>query len=195
MAWLFAGLFKRLLALAQLGSYQGINICSASFNRSNDTEFCEQTIKALRLIEQVDPRRFRRIQDEVKTILNCELLAGGRYRRLGRICEVDFRRYDFARDDQWYLHCYSVMLVHEATHGAIYSRYIVYTRATRARIERICETEARWFAKKLDTPEHRWSDRIVGPFDEREWHPAWYTGKFRQAIQSLKRIRDVRRQG
>ena len=176
------------------GSYKGIDISSASFNRSNDAEFLERTVQALQMVERLDVRRFRRIQREVRFIVNCELSdAGASYRRTGHVCQVDFRRYDFGRDAEWYLRSYASALVHEATHGAIYSRYVAYTPKSRCAIERLCHTEEHRFVMRLDTPERRWSEQIIRPFDERRWHASWYAGFFRRGIRIGERIVEVKR--
>ena len=188
-----AAILCSLLHRHRLGSYKGIDISSASFNRSNDAEFLEHTIQALQMIESVDARRFRRIQREVRFIVNCELNSGASYRRIGHICNVDFRRYDFGRDAEWYLRCYASTLVHEATHGAIYSQHVAYTRKTRSAIEKLCHTEEYKFARRLDTPERCWSEQIIGPFDERRWYSFWYSGFFRHEIRFWRRVIDVQR--
>ena len=75
-------------------------------------------------------------------------------------------RYNFPKDHDWYLRCYAATLVHEATHGAIYSRYIGHTRRNRLRIERLCHTETLRFLRRLDKPDRVWSEQIAGVFDE-----------------------------
>ena len=107
-------------ARSALGEYRGIKVCSFSVSKIPSSEFLARTLEALQLIERVDARRFRRIQQEIQFIVHGELLVGAEYDRLGRVCTVDFTYYDFEKNYKWYLWSYAGALVHEATHGAVY---------------------------------------------------------------------------
>jgi hypothetical protein len=179
-----------------LGNYRGINICSgsfSSFSRIPGSEFLQRTLEALELVERFDARRFRRIQQEVQFIVHAELRSGADYRRPGRFCVVDFTRFDFAKDHDWYLRCYAAALVHEATHGALYSRYVGYTRRNRLRIERLCHSEELRFLKRLDTPDRYWSVQIAGVFNE-QYYSQYYGANWFSRLRTIRqRISDVRR--
>src|ERR1044071_2417959 len=136
-----------------LSGYRGISICQASFSRFSSKKFLESTLEVLKLIERVDPRRFRRIQKHVRFIVHSELASGACYKRLARWCAIDYSRYDFTEDQDWSLLSYASALVHEATHGEIFSRYIISSARTRVRIEKLCHTEERRFLRHLDTPQ------------------------------------------
>jgi hypothetical protein len=176
-----------------LGSYGGITICSATFSQISGKQFLERTIEALQLVERIDPRRFRRIQQHIRFIVHGELASGACYWRLGRVCIVDFGRYDFATDHDWYLHSYASALVHEATHGAIYSRYIAYLARNRLRIEKLCHTEERRFLQGLDTPDRSWSDQLAGVFDE-QYFVQYFSANWLSRMRGMrKRIAEVRK--
>jgi hypothetical protein len=182
-------LFRRFA----LGSYRGICICRASFStRISGEQFCKGTLEALQLIERVDPRRFRRIQQQIRIIVHSELVSGATYKRVGRICDVDYTRYKLERDHDWYLRCYASALVHEATHGVLYSRFVAYTARNRLRTEKLCQLEERRFLRRLDTPDRCWSDEILGEFDTLWYEQHYRTGQLSKALQLRKRISEVR---
>ena len=173
-ALLLAPLMRGLLRRWAQGSAGGIAILDFGRRRHVEPRFVPDTVAALRLIEAVDPRRFRRIRREIDIILNREGLSAGSYNRPWRTCEIDYGRIGHPdQHPEWYRWWYAGLLVHEATHGALYSRRIPYTGALRARIERLCCTEQRRFAARADTEGRRWSEVLAPPFDERRWHRSW----------------------
>jgi hypothetical protein len=90
------------------------------------------------------------------------------------------------------LRCYAATLVHESTHGAIYSRYIGNTRGNRLRIERLCYAEQLRFLKRLDTPGRLWSEQIAGVFDENYFVQYYRASRVSQLRTLFRRIADVR---
>ena len=186
--------FSLLLSrLTGVGSYRGISICSFTLSQVSGKEFMRRTLEALQLVERTDSRRFRRIQRQIRFIIHAELESGACYRRLGRICVVDFSRYDFTKDHDWYLYCYASTLVHEATHGAIYSGYVTYAKRNRLRIEKLCHMEERRFLQKLDVPDRAWSEQILGVFDE-EYFLKYFGRNWLSRLRIiLKRISEVRK--
>ena len=171
-----APLQRYLRSATALATIDGIKIVDSG--RKKDPRFYSDTVTALELIKSADPRRYRRLQREVRFITNMEKieqLGWASYNRSWRSCEVDYRRMNTDRESRdWSLRAYAATLVHEATHGAIYSRYIAYVPRLRARIEKLCVTEANRFVKRLDTPEVCWSESLACPFDEKDWHSSWY---------------------
>jgi hypothetical protein len=112
---------------------------------------------------------------------------------------VDYLRYDFSSDHDWCLYCYASALVHEATHGAVYSHYVGITRRNYLRIEALCTTEERRFLARLDTPERCWSQQIA-EFDEqyflRYYNESWLSriaGLWRRISEARKANIDGRR--
>ena len=182
-----------LLNSVECEFFEGIKIVDFSARRNVIRRFQVDTLAALRLIKSVDPRRFKRLQREVKMIVNSEYSFFAIYNRVGKRCEIDYNRFDFTKHPEWYLWWYATVLVHEATHGAIHSKYIHYLPRLRARIERLCETEARRFATWADTSERHWSDALVQKFDERRWHNSWYSTPLQRAKTLLSRILEERR--
>ncbi len=173
----------------------GIEIIDTSLRGKTDERFRVDTVDALQLIKSFDPRRYHRIQREVKRIVNSENWQFASYSRSDKTCEIDYGRVvdRFDPDErEWYLWWYATTLIHESTHGAIYSRRIAYTSRLRARIEHLCHTEEKRFAKRADTAERQWSDALVGLFDESRWHSAWSMTRWRAIKQFLARIKEAR---
>ena len=174
-------------------SFEGIKVVDFSARRNIIHRFQVDTLAALRLIKSVDPRRFKRIQREMPMIVNSEYSSYATYKRLGKRCEIDYNRFDLTDHPEWYLWWYATVLVHEATHGAVYSKHIHYIPRLRARIERFCETEARRFATRADISERHWSDVLVRKFDEKRWHKSWYSTPLQRTKKLLSRILEERR--
>ena len=188
----FAAFLVPATRRSALGTHRGIAIAGASFSRGSGPEFLKRTIEALELVNRFDARRFRRVQQEIRFIIHAELPSGADYRRVGRFCCVDYTRYDFGKDHDWYLRCYAAALVHEATHGAIYSRHVGYTRRSRLRIEKLCHTEELRFLRRLDTPDQLWSEQIAGSFNEQYYLQYYRAGLFSRVRTIRQRIREVR---
>ena len=186
--------FERwLLNQLALESVEGIKIVDISQRREIDRRFHTDTVAALHLVRSVDPRRFRRLQREIRYIVNNEAIPFASYDPVLKACNVDYGRHEATDNAEWYMWWYAATLVHEATDGAIFSRYIEYTAKLRSRIERLCHTEERRFATRSDTPERRWSDALVGPFDEQVWHDSWNLTYFQRVRRQWTRFRESRR--
>ncbi len=175
-------------------SVNGIKIIDASLPRRDDPRFLTDTVDALRLIESVDPRRYRRIRRHLKQILNTESITFAYYNRLRKQCSVDYGRHTNPEHREWYQWWYATVLVHEATHGTVYAHKIMYTRALRARIERLCHTEAKRFARRADAQDRHWSDALVKPFDERDWYWYWNFTRWQRTKALFQRYREARHQ-
>ncbi len=176
-------------------SYLGIRLCDLNFDETDDPAFLARTKEALDLIRNADSRRFRRVQKEIGYILNGELTSSAQYSRLFKICRVDFGLFKFAEYPDYSIRAYACTLVHEATHGAIYSRGIPYTETNRSRIERLCEEERCRFAKRLNDGKTDWAKQLVREFDETGWHSHWYNSRWTQGRLLLKRVRESKAAG
>jgi hypothetical protein len=191
--WVFAPMVRSARNYLVLEWFYGIKIVDTSMRRKFDHRFQADTVAALQLVRSVDPRRFRRIQREIEFIVNQEATNYASYDRPTRSCIVDYDKVDHSEYPEWYLWQYASTLVHEATHGALYSRHIAYTPALRARIERLCHTEQTRFAAKAYTPEWRWSHNLAGDFNEGDWHGSWHSTFLQRCKGLIARLREARR--
>lgn len=190
---IIAPFFRRAMKRYAGESVDGIKIVDMSLRRNVDHRFQVDTVAALQLIKSVDPRRYRRIQGEIEFVVNGEGIRTASYNRPVRMCDIDYGRYDLTENPEWYLWWYATILVHEATHGAIFSRYIAYIPRLRVRIERLCHLEQKRFAKKADTNERAWSEALVGQFDEEKWHKSWQSTFIQRLVRYIGRLREARR--
>lgn len=186
-----------LLQKSVVGSYGGILLVNLSSHEERSRAFPAFCTAALQLIETHDPRRFRRIQHEVRHIVNKTLLSGGSYRRALRRCDIDFSRYYVAADDlnyDWYVAWFASTLVHEATHGRIFSFGIPYDEKNWQQIERLCRTEQRRFVSRLH--DERWDfSTLVPAFDAAEWLPFRNMTRWQEARALIKRVWQQERNG
>ncbi len=156
-----------LYAILHLGARHRIVPCLKEINvldlnsRTRATSFFEcQSRNALTMLAQYDPRRFRRVRAQIKTLVNVSLRSLAKYQRIGRICYVDLLQLPWDEKPKWSLAEYACTLVHEATHGLIESRSLPYHELTRMRIEKMCIVEAMRFATRLQDPEFDWQEHF-----------------------------------
>ena len=188
-----ASLSRELRRMFAPTSFDGISIVDMSLRRGLDERFQADIVAALNLIKRVDPRRYHRIQREVRCIKNTEQIPITSYARLLQTCTFDYSRIDARKNPEWYHWWLAMKLVHEASHGAIYSRNIAYTPGLRLRIERLCHREETRFAKRADMVNKQWCDALVSEFDERRWQPHWNMTAWERVTRLIARIREARR--
>jgi len=168
---LFSPIIRRFYASCSSGSVDGIQVFDLLSPDSRKQPFVEWTKEALSIIRDADPRRFRRIQKEIGCVCDTLIQHGeAHYVRYARLCRVDFSRFYAPENRHFAVRRYARALVHEATHGHLYSMHFPYTRATRLRIEMICDAEANRFAARLSPP---WNTQLVLTFDQSRWIPHW----------------------
>lgn len=138
------------LQLQTRGKYENIRLVDMAFDE--DKDFVTFTQDALNLIKSTDPRRYRTVIREVRFIVNSHITVGGYYQRTIRRVSVNFRMYKVDRSQPDYnlrLAAYACMLVHEATHGRIFSFGIPYNDDTWERCERLCRSEEKRFVSRI----------------------------------------------
>ena len=163
-------------------TYKGINLCSTSNYHWATDEFIEKSREALDLIEKMDFRRFGRIQKYITYIKPAICRGTASYVHLSKGCLVDWRKLDFKQHPHASLVQYSALLIHEATHGYVQSRGILYRGKFRLRIEKFCHHEEIRFIKRLlPNISESW---INSYYDE-----SFYTSLYNQS--GLKRLQDA----
>lgn len=129
-------------------TYKGINLCETANYQWAKDEFIEKSREALDLIEQVDFKRFKRVQKYIIYIKPAIARGTASHLPLSKGCLVDWRKLDFKRYPRASLVLYSAVLIHEATHGYIQSKGIRYRGKIRLRIEKLCHLEEARFVKQ-----------------------------------------------
>ncbi len=148
-----------------VGEHLGIAFVETSRARHARQAFLARTTEALELIRRVDSRRFNRVRSQLKYIVHQELpFAYGKYDQWLGACCVDFTRLDFSKHPNTMLWGYAAILVHEATHGAIHSFGIPYSRRTRERIEHLCDVESvRFLRRNSHRAADAWDEIMIRP--------------------------------
>jgi hypothetical protein len=173
---------------SEVGRYDGIGLAHVRW-RDDSRELFRETIEAsLRLIQERDPRRYKRVKRHLKWIVNGVYnTSGACYDHAIRACKLEF--HDF-REISYEIHvaCYARIIVHEATHGVIESHGLAYDEKNRVQIERICVAEQNRFAAKLVAldPERYPARLVMSEFDETHWIPEW-TATRRGRLRALWR--------
>ena len=110
----------------------------------------EQTAKALAILDRYDRRRGRRVRRNLRFILFASMRGRvAQYIWPLRICRLDVEQLAKHASGQNMVWSLISVLVHEATHGAIYSKRIGYYKENRTRIEMLCDLEAQRCQNRL----------------------------------------------
>jgi hypothetical protein len=106
---------------------------------------------AVGLIQQNDPLRYARLRREIRMIVNQPCRTDAAYSRIRRFCAIDMEKFKplFDKDYNAGIRYLACVLIHEATHGVLYTRGIIQTKQNYARVERLCVLEEERFARKL----------------------------------------------
>ena len=181
----------RVCKSTKVGEYQAIGFSDWNQNPKDDALFVIKTTEALKLIEQLDPRRFARIKRYIRYIQNTELYSGGRY--IHGICQIDFGRYNFIAHPDWSLYQYAGTIIHEATHGMLHTRGIRYRKSDWVQIERICRAEQNRFLSRIQSP---YGSNLLRPFSPQEWkNMGSGLTKFRTFMRRIKEEEQKAQQG
>ena len=170
----------------------------------SDDALIGKIAEALKLIQQYDPVRYRRLLRDVERIWITPLIgAQGQFSFFFKRCSLDYR---FAQSAA--VETIASTIVHEATHGHPWLRKMGYPEALRPRIEKICFQQQLIFLRKLpaaasamDGVERNlsrepsfWSDKTFSerrPNDELEASRAYgvpdWIAKSLQAIRRMRR--------
>ena len=118
-------------------------------------EFTAVIFSALELLQQTDSMRFDRVRREIRMVVQMPAAHCAQYSRPMRVCTIDFRKLHVAFDitREYGIQFLACVLIHEATHGSLFSRRIVQTRRNYARVERLCCLEMLRFAQKVGMDE------------------------------------------
>ena len=167
-----------LIKKSCLGHIDGIAICDNSMVQENRDNFLNLTRQAMALVQSLDSRRYRRVCRHFEHIVNMELISGGNFARRFKICRVDYSKFTSA-DSLRNLRQYAQLLVHEATHGLLFEKGILYDKERRERVERLCCLEEYRFALHF---EPGYADIGVQPFNSK-WYEMYWDDKARRAAE------------
>ncbi len=179
--------YLKLMKESCLCRIDGVAVCDMSIEQHLQADFLKLTSEAMALIKSTDARRYRRVCLNLSYIVNSPLITPGNYDHKDRICNVDYAKHFRSEDQQWNLRMFACLLIHEATHGVITTRGILYQNDDRERIERLCHREEYRFALRID---HGYANASIGSFDPNRWKPYWEGSRQDRAAASWKRLRE-----
>lgn len=174
---------------SEVARFEGIILADLKNSQNQTQHFRETFLASLRLLQHSDIRRFIRIQRHIAWITNHTLAGGGaEYDHAIQTCYVDFDDTKLEADPEYYIGYYACTLVHEATHGVIRSRGILYTPELRKRIERLCVREEQRFLLHLTLLKPDLAARINREFDVSDWKSYWEATPFKRITQHIRRV-------
>ncbi len=148
---LLSPLVRRVWKKNTQATHDGIALVDVSFRQDLQNEFVGQTIRALELARQKDPRHYQRIRGSFDFIVHEELVVvKAQYWRWPAACVLDFSRYPFQKSPEAVLFMLTTTLVHEATHAVLFRRGVPHTRKNFLEVERLCCLEEARFAKRIN---------------------------------------------
>jgi hypothetical protein len=156
----------------------------------NSALFRSAVPSALQLIKSLDSRRFRRLQRYVKWIVNCPLpYGGGQYHYPTRTCRLDFEKTTPEPDPAYAAAAVASTLIHEATHGILWSRGIGYSAQLRSRVEHCCVREQNRFIARLAVTRPDIAKFYHREFVESDWHRSWTATRVQSLFDIIRRLR------
>lgn len=164
-------------------SHHGIQI--SHLTESDPAVFVRATVASLDLIQQRSPLHFRRIQRHVSFIADVPIVSLGEYDPCFQAVELDFVQQWLPEQEDLSLRLYAMTLVHEATHGYLFARFIPYTKQTRSRVEQICVNAENHFVKLLGD---EWS-HLHRTFLEDDYQRYWKASRLERFKKNLERYR------
>jgi hypothetical protein len=156
----------------QVAEFETISI--ADYRNAGEA-FASDAITALELILANDTRRFRRVQETCRYIVNHVIPSGapGTYDRKWSACLIDYDLLRKIEPTDFRRGAIACLLVHEATHGIIENREIRYVGDNRLRIERLCMAEQNRFALRLFASAPNTYSGLNMNFEESDWTSRW----------------------
>jgi hypothetical protein len=187
-------LFQKLLARVELfvmrrcqvAEFEGILL---SDFRGNPL-FRDTLLGSLRLLKDIDARRFERVRRRVSWVVNLTLDHRDKvafYLRTNQKCVVEFLEPSPEDSRDYLIGLYAVILVHEATHGELFALGIPYTKDLRSRIERICVLEEQRFLARLSLAQPDVADKLYVEFDPADWEGIWRTTRLERFLALFRR--------
>ena len=175
---------------SEVARFDGIILADVGNRRAQTPHFLEILLAALRLLKDADSQRFARVRRRISWIVNCTLGVQGaaEYQHAARACAIDFQEPTPVFDPEFLVGWYACTLVHEATHGEIRSRGVLYTVKLRSRIERLCVEEEQRFILSLTITRPELASRLYREFDAAEWKQFWAATAGEKFRAQLRRI-------
>src|SRR5882724_1139121 len=169
----------------------GISLAS---NRPHQNGVFKQIIEgALSLVRKHDPRRYARITQHFRWILNAYLVGpmDGMFVSSTRTCVINFGWLPGANHDLLEA-MYAGILVHESTHAVLEFRGIRSEDENRLRIERLCfEEQNRFIARLAAADPVRFPRRVLHIKFDDHLYKQFYNNPLRRGFSLLSRLASI----
>jgi hypothetical protein len=150
-----------------------------------DSTFYRIVSEGLELIAFADERRYARVLAEIRVIANVPTPTGAMYSRPLRVCYLDKAVYEDAQEFYGNAGATACMLVHEATHGHFFTKFIGLNSRSASRIERACNHEMLRFARRINIDAQEWLKTPKKQITRRE-HRAFAREKIKELWKNLR---------
>lgn len=147
----FLSFLTQMIVNQNTTQYKGIEIIGSSANSQKefDTNFEENVIAALQLIETYFPNLFERVQKNIKIILESyKPISEDMY--VIKTQKVYINRFIQYKDQQFMQIYYAGLFIHAATHACLINKFSDYYVEDKFKIEDICSATKNRFYKKMD---------------------------------------------
>jgi len=124
--------------MCKADSYKSFNL--VYYNYSDSDNFMKITKQALDLIQNYDQRRYKRIEENLKTIA---------YIKKGVTYYDPYVKTCFVHNLPEYTSYLAATIVHEATHAYLFNKYFPYSKRIKMVHEKIATQEHNRFMKKM----------------------------------------------
>lgn len=154
-----------------------------------DTRFFRETFAtALQILQQRDPRRYKRVLRHVRRIMNFPVgYSGAGYIQHLKAYATSFQPPPTEAGIRKLAIWQASMLVHEATHGLLYAHNIPYTARTRERIEQLCSTEEHRFLDHVGlTPESLAKVKSIRRYHPELYQKRWSSPFWRRVKEAIR---------
>ena len=134
------------ICLGRATSREAPAVINLGITSEEKSGFATAVAAALQQLEDLDPRRHRRIIQQIRYIVNAPMISAAGYSRWGRVCLIDYGRVYLDHSMQEELAC---SLVHESTHGLLHSKRVHPPTYGWSRVEKICVAEELRFLARV----------------------------------------------
>ena len=185
-----------ILRRSEVARFEGIILADPRSPGERNPHFADLLLAALSLVKETDLRRFERVRRRLKWIVNGPPLygAGAEYEHQLQACTINLREPSPEYPREHVIAWYARILVHEATHGEIAARGILYTPKLRSRIERLCVHEEQRFVADLGRTQPELARWLYREFDASNWTRSWNVTRTQCLVAGVRRLLQVDRQ-
>lgn len=153
-----------------------------------DTPYLRETFAtALEILQRRDPHHYKRVLKHIRRVMNFPIgYSGAGYIQHLSAYATSFRPPQAEDGIRKEAIMQASMLVHEATHGFLYSRKIPFNPRTRERIERLCSKEEHRFLRRVLTPESFAKVKEIRRYDPELYQKRWSSSLWQRIRDSFR---------